>query len=153
MKLHFNFISTRSKPTSIIITRLLIIPCTNLEVSKLISSFLGGHHTDVITKVVLFKELLRKILQISESKESACTATGGQLTPYAATELTDYPNDLDRKIATLLLSADTVRFDGSDVQPSAVGAGSFWTEITEYVIGDQDLSTTVARIDDDWPTN
>ncbi|OIP72207.1 ABC transporter substrate-binding protein, partial [Candidatus Atribacteria bacterium CG2_30_33_13] len=35
-----------------------------------------------------------------------------------------YPDDLTRKAAKILVNASTFRFDGSDLMPSAVGAGS-----------------------------
>ncbi len=46
-----------------------------------------------------------------------------------------YPDDLTRKAAKILSEASTFRFDGSDLMPSAVGAGSFWTGILDYVSG------------------
>jgi alpha-glucoside transport system substrate-binding protein len=46
-----------------------------------------------------------------------------------------YPDDLTRKAAKILNEASTFRFDGSDLMPSAVGAGSFWTGILDYVSG------------------
>ena len=48
-----------------------------------------------------------------------------------------YPDDLTRKAAKILSEASTFRFDGSDLMPSAVGAGSFWTGILDYVSGIQ----------------
>jgi len=35
--------------------------------------------------------------------------------------------------------------------PGAVGAGSFWTEMTDYVSGATDLDTALANIDASWP--
>jgi len=46
-----------------------------------------------------------------------------------------YPDDLTRKAAKILSEASTFRFDGSDLMPSAVGAGSFWTGILDYING------------------
>jgi len=46
-----------------------------------------------------------------------------------------YPDDLTRKAAKILVNASTFRFDGSDLMPSAVGAGSFWTGILDYING------------------
>ena len=46
-----------------------------------------------------------------------------------------YPDDLTRKAAEILVNASTFRFDGSDLMPGAVGSGSFWTEILNYVSG------------------
>ena len=46
-----------------------------------------------------------------------------------------YPDDLTRKAAKILNDASTVRFDGSDLMPAAVGSGSFWTGILDYISG------------------
>ncbi len=46
-----------------------------------------------------------------------------------------YPDDLTRKAAEILVNASTFRFDGSDLMPGAVGSGSFWTGILDYVSG------------------
>ena len=46
-----------------------------------------------------------------------------------------YPDDLTRKAAKILVDASTFRFDGSDLMPSAVGSGSFWTGILDYISG------------------
>jgi len=46
-----------------------------------------------------------------------------------------YPDDLTRNAAEILVNASTFRFDGSDLMPAAVGSGSFWTEILNYVSG------------------
>jgi len=52
----------------------------------------------------------------------------------------------------ILQGEDTVfRFDASDLMPAAVGAASFWTGITDWVIGTKDTQQTVAFIDSTWP--
>ena len=43
------------------------------------------------------------------------------------------------------------RFDGSDLMPGAVGAGSFWKSMTDYVSGSIDLDTALKQIDASWP--
>jgi alpha-glucoside transport system substrate-binding protein len=35
----------------------------------------------------------------------------------------------------ILLNATTFRFDGSDLMPGGVGAGSFWTGMVDYTGG------------------
>jgi alpha-glucoside transport system substrate-binding protein len=35
----------------------------------------------------------------------------------------------------ILLGATTFRFDGSDLMPGGVGAGSFWTGMVDYTGG------------------
>jgi alpha-glucoside transport system substrate-binding protein len=61
-----------------------------------------------------------------------------------------YPNSTLAGFAEILANADTFRFDGSDLMPGAVGAGSFWTGVVDFVSG-KDLDTVLQEIDDSWP--
>ncbi len=59
---------------------------------------------------------------------------------------------LEYSIATMLNEqATSVRFDGSDLMPGEVGAGSFWKGMTDWVSGAADLDTVLAQIDASWP--
>jgi len=51
-----------------------------------------------------------------------------------------YANDTQRALGDILLNATTFRFDGSDLMPGAIGAGSFWTGMVNYVSGDSAVS-------------
>ncbi len=61
-----------------------------------------------------------------------------------------YPNETLAGFAEILANADTFRFDGSDLMPGAVGAGSFWIGVVDFVSG-TDLDTVLQAIDDSWP--
>ena len=61
-----------------------------------------------------------------------------------------YPDDLIRLQAEILFNADNFRFDGSDLMPGEVGTGSFWSEMVNWISG-QDLDTTLQIIDSSWP--
>jgi alpha-glucoside transport system substrate-binding protein len=76
---------------------------------------------------------------------------GGTLAPQNDVQLEWYGNDIDRGIAELVKGATAVRFDGSDLQPGAVGAGSFWKGMTDYISGTVDLDTALKEIDAAWP--
>ncbi|MBL8134041.1 MAG: carbohydrate ABC transporter substrate-binding protein [Anaerolineae bacterium] len=82
----------------------------------------------------------------------AWLATGGALSPHNDTPLEWYGSELEREIASLVAGATSVRFDGSDLQPGAVGAGSFWKGMTDWISGTVDLDTALAEIDAAWPT-
>jgi alpha-glucoside transport system substrate-binding protein len=82
----------------------------------------------------------------------AWLATGGALSPHNDASLDWYGDDIERGIAELVNNADSVRFDGSDLMPGAVGAGSFWKGMTDWVSGTVDLDTVLAEIDAAWPT-
>jgi len=79
-------------------------------------------------------------------------AAGGALSPHNDAQLEWYGSDLEREIAALAAGATSVRFDGSDLQPGAVGAGSFWKGMTDWISGTIDLDTALAEIDASWPT-
>ena len=60
-------------------------------------------------------------------------------------------NDFEQNLISILLNADVFRFDGSDLMPAAVGAGSFWSEGTSAVNGDKSVADATAAIDATWP--
>lgn len=77
-------------------------------------------------------------------------AARGYISPHRGVDLATYPNDGVRQMAEILAQAETLRFDGSDLMPAAVGTGTFWTEIINYVSG-ADIDTVLSTIDASWP--
>ena len=52
----------------------------------------------------------------------------------------------------ILQGQDTIfRFDASDLMPGVVGAASFWTGISDWVVSSKDTQQTVEFIDGTWP--
>jgi alpha-glucoside transport system substrate-binding protein len=76
---------------------------------------------------------------------------GGALAAHLTATPEMYGVDLERGIAELVAEATSFRFDGSDLMPGEVGAGSFWEQITSYVAGSIDLETALREIDASWP--
>jgi alpha-glucoside transport system substrate-binding protein len=76
---------------------------------------------------------------------------GGALAAHQTATPDLYGVDLEAGIAELVAEATSFRFDGSDLMPGEVGAGSFWTGMTDYVSGLSDLDTALAEIDASWP--
>jgi alpha-glucoside transport system substrate-binding protein len=76
---------------------------------------------------------------------------GGALAAHQTATPDMYGVDLERGIAELVAEATSFRFDGSDLMPGEVGAGSFWEHITSYVAGSEDLDTAMKAIDATWP--
>lgn len=77
-------------------------------------------------------------------------AARGYISPHKQVTLETYPNDGIRQMASVLAQAETIRFDGSDLMPAAVGTGTFWTEMVNYVSG-ADTDTVLSAIDASWP--
>ena len=78
-------------------------------------------------------------------------AAGGALGMQKDIQPEWYGSPLERDLAGLVANATSVRFDGSDLMPGAVGSGSFWKGMTDYFSGAADLDTVLAEIDASWP--
>ena len=74
---------------------------------------------------------------------------GGFLTPHTGVNNDLFANDTLRRQAEILQSADTFRFDGSDLMPGGIGAGAFWTGMVDYVSGD-DADDVADDIEEAW---
>lgn len=62
-------------------------------------------------------------------------AQSGFLTPHTGANPDAYGDDTLKRMGQILLDATVFRFDGSDLMPGAIGAGSFWTGMIDYVGG------------------
>ena len=76
-------------------------------------------------------------------------AQDGFLTPMTGADPVNYANDAQRGQGEILTSATTFRFDGSDLMPGGVGAGSFWTGMVDYS-GGADAASVAAAIQASW---
>ena len=77
---------------------------------------------------------LMKFLMHPEAHERFM-GKGGFLTPHKGVDKSKYASDTFRGLHDILVGATTFRFDGSDLMPGAVGAGSFWTGMVDYTNG------------------
>lgn len=62
-------------------------------------------------------------------------AQSGFLTPHTGANPEAYGDDTLKRMGQILLDATVFRFDGSDLMPGAIGAGSFWTGMIDFVGG------------------
>jgi alpha-glucoside transport system substrate-binding protein len=73
----------------------------------------------------------------------------GFLTPHKGVNPDAFSDPTLRKMNEILLGATTFRFDGSDLMPGGVGAGSFWTGMVDYA-GGKDAAAVAQEIQDSW---
>jgi alpha-glucoside transport system substrate-binding protein len=71
------------------------------------------------------------------------------LTPHLGVNIDTYHNVGLRGQGEILQNATTFRFDGSDLMPGAIGAGSFWTGMVDYTSG-KSAEDVAAEIQDRW---
>ena len=74
---------------------------------------------------------------------------GGFISPHQQVSLDVYPNEVAQTQAEILANAETVRFDASDMMPSQVGTGTFWTGIVDFV-GGEDVEEVLTDIEESW---
>ena len=75
---------------------------------------------------------------------------GGFVAPHKDAAIEWHGSYIDQKAAEIIQDADTFRFDGSDLMPGVVGAGTFWTGMVDYVSGEE-LGTVLDKIDASFP--
>ncbi|MFZ5961426.1 ABC transporter substrate-binding protein [Thalassococcus sp. BH17M4-6] len=76
-------------------------------------------------------------------------AQGGFLTAHGGVNLDTYAEDSLRAQGEILANATTFRFDASDLMPSEIGAGAFWSGMVDYVTG-ADAADVAADIQARW---
>ncbi|MEM9440406.1 MAG: ABC transporter substrate-binding protein, partial [Pseudomonadota bacterium] len=91
---------------------------------------------------------LIKFLQEVEAHE-IWMAREGFLTPHTGVNPEVFGDPTLRKMNEILLNATTFRFDGSDLMPGAVGAGTFWTGMVDYA-GGKEASAVASEIQASW---
>ena len=79
---------------------------------------------------------------------------GGALFAYKDQDFSLYKTDIERNAAQTLATATDVVFDASDQMPAAVGNGSFWKGVIDYVSqGPSSLDQILQTIDSSWPSS
>ena len=89
-----------------------------------------------------------KFLQLPLAHE-VFGAQSGFLTPHKGVNPATYLNDALRGQADILVNATTFRFDGSDLMPGGVGAGTFWTGMVDFT-GGKDAGEVASEIQSSW---
>lgn len=90
-------------------------------------------------------EALVKYLSSAEAQE-IWAGTLGKIAINKNVNPGIYKDPITKKAAQFLSSAQIFRFDGSDLMPAAVGSGTFWKGIMDYVSG-TDLDTVLQDIE------
>lgn len=94
----------------------------------------------------------RALMEFLASSEAASiwAAQGGFVSPNREVELDEYPDDSTRQIAEELVGADNLRFDMSDLMPSALGAtrgDGFWRAMQDYLADPAQADRILAELE------
>ena len=96
---------------------------------------------------------VRAVIQYFSTGESLkiWVEQGGAILTHNDADLDWYVDPVTRGVAETIRNATTFRFDGSDMMPGAVGAGTFWKYMTDYVSGSITRQEALQQIDASWP--
>lgn len=92
------------------------------------------------------------LMQFLASPEAAeiWVPNGGLTSPNQSVDTSLYPDDVSRQIAEALTSAETFRFDMSDLTPSAFGGTQgqgFWQEMIRFYQNPTDIQGTMEALE------
>ena len=87
------------------------------------------------------------------NEKAKATPDGGWVSANTALDINLLNSPIDKLSAETLQDPNAVfRFDGSDQMPSAVGAGSFWTQMTDWITG-KSTKDALSQIEQSWPAS
>jgi alpha-glucoside transport system substrate-binding protein len=85
------------------------------------------------------------------NEKAIATPDGGWLSANSGLDVNNIVSQLDKDSVELLQDpANQFRFDGSDLMPAAVGSASFWTAMTDWILG-KSTADTLTFIEQSWP--
>jgi alpha-glucoside transport system substrate-binding protein len=103
---------------------------------------------------------VREFIEVFTDTDAQCAGGSfegvSRISPNVNTSADCYEDEVVATSAETILSAlqeGTARFDASDLMPSEVGAGSFWTGMNEWMRGSADTEQVLSTIQDSWPAN
>jgi alpha-glucoside transport system substrate-binding protein len=87
------------------------------------------------------------------NEKAKATPAGGWVSANKGLDVSLLTNPVDQLSGEILQDPEAVfRFDGSDLMPGAVGAGSFWKEMTAWITGKQSKAA-LSAIESSWPSS
>jgi alpha-glucoside transport system substrate-binding protein len=111
---------------------------------------------------VVFRDApeVREFIEIFTDTDAQCAggdfAEVSRISPNVNTTSDCYADEVVATSAETILSAlneGTARFDASDLMPSEVGAGSFWSGMNDWMRGNADTEQVLTTIQGTWPSS
>ncbi|WP_425940628.1 ABC transporter substrate-binding protein [Ornithinimicrobium sp. W1665] len=86
------------------------------------------------------------------SNEKARVTGPGWVSANSELDPANLESAIDQLAYELLTDEEAVfRFDASDLMPAAVGAGTFWSEMTAWIASGKDTQEALTAIESSWP--
>jgi alpha-glucoside transport system substrate-binding protein len=96
----------------------------------------------------------REVMKMLSDKSIGEKAMGTSfLSPHKDFDTSLYQGAIAQQVAKITYASSIFLFDGSDQMPGAVGAGTFWKDMTAWISGQENLDTALKNIDNSWPSS
>jgi len=96
----------------------------------------------------------REVMKMLADKSIGEKAMGTSfLSPHKDFDVSLYQGEIAQAVAKITYASSFFLFDGSDQMPGAVGAGTFWKDMTSWISGQENLDTALKNIDNSWPAS
>jgi alpha-glucoside transport system substrate-binding protein len=83
---------------------------------------------------------------------NATNGTSGWATANQSVDPGVFKDPIDKLSVSILTDPkSTARFDASDVMPSSVGTGTFWTQMTQWILGNVSDQQALDNVEKSWP--
>ena len=122
----------------------------------------GEDTSDIVAKKQLLRDATKAVVEYMLSPDyftaiatNVNDAGSTRISAHTGFDTSLYWSPVVQAQAAVLsdaLAANSFRFDGSDNMPPAVGAGTFWVEMTELATnGPSYIDTALDNIENSWP--
>jgi alpha-glucoside transport system substrate-binding protein len=112
---------------------------------------LGGGDMAVLLHNTAGARAVMKLLADKSIGEQAMNSSF--LSPHKDFNVSLYKGTIAQEAAKITYSSSIFLFDGSDQMPGAVGAGTFWKDMTAWISGQESLDQALKNIDASWPSS
>jgi alpha-glucoside transport system substrate-binding protein len=112
---------------------------------------LGGGDLAMLLKNSAGGAAAMKLLADKNIGDIAVTNGSSFLSSHKDFDPSKYKGAIPQAVAKFVTESTAFRFDGSDAMPGAVGAGTFWKDMTSWISGQESLDTALKNIDQSWP--
>lgn len=110
---------------------------------ELVAKFVDNPETDAV-----------QTFMSSDTWANIRVSLGGVISANKGLDPDNASSAIGKQSIEILQNPETVfRFDASDLMPAAVGSGSFWTGITDWVAGTKTTDQLLTFVDSTWPSN
>jgi len=111
---------------------------------------LGGGDMAVLLKNTAGARAVMKMLGDKSIGEKAMGTSF--LSPHKDFDVSLYKGQTAQNVAKITYASSIFLFDGSDQMPGAVGAGTFWKDMTSWISDQESLDKALKNIDESWPS-